>query len=398
MSVPPHLAPPVSHAVVIVLGDLGRSPRMLNHARALLARGWRVTLAGYAENALPPDLAQHPLLKTWDLAAGGAGRLRAWWGLARRLRADDSWRLVVVQNPPGFPALWALPWRLQGREVALDWHNLGASLYALARPSAGLSTKIYALCERLAARRATTVWAVSAALARSVSPTATVLADAPSAVLCAAAVAPRDRLVWWRRVLPDQPLPPDDAMWIVAPSSWGADEDHEAILHVARYWAAHAADWGAEVRPVVFIATGRGAARDAFVQEAARLPAGPVSVRTAWLPPEEYPVMLAAADAGLCLHRSSSGLDLPMKLVDMRGAGLPALVLDYGPVLRETFVEGGDGWLFKNDAELAGRIHDIVTQRGSLKKSSDGVETWEARWDRLLGPWCAVLETKGAGS
>jgi len=38
------------HAAVVVLGDIGRSPRMMNHAVSLAKAGFRVSLIGYAES------------------------------------------------------------------------------------------------------------------------------------------------------------------------------------------------------------------------------------------------------------------------------------------------------------------------------------------------------------
>ena len=68
--------------------------------------------------------------------------------------------------------------------------------------------------------------------------------------------------------------------------------------------------------------------------------------------------MVAAADIGVCMHMSSSNLDLPMKVVDMYSSKLPCFAYHY-PTIGELVIskppEKANGALFKT----ANDLHDL---------------------------------------
>jgi beta-1,4-mannosyltransferase len=84
-----------------------------------------------------------------------------------------------------------------------------------------------------------------------------------------------------------------------------------------------------------------------------------VNIRQAWLEVDDYPLIVAAADVGVCLHYSSSGYDLPMKVVDMFSAQLPCLAIGGYPSIGELittderFPAEANGMIFLNAQELA---------------------------------------------
>src|SRR5262249_46516256 len=136
-------------AVVVSLGDLGRSARMLYHARALAANGVDVDLVGFEGTPLPKAVTDERRITIrridpatlrrghfFGASYAVAGLLDAarlslrLWRTLRKLKQPD---LVLIQNPPAFPTLPVPLFSLRRRGVrfVIDWHNLGYTLLRL---------------------------------------------------------------------------------------------------------------------------------------------------------------------------------------------------------------------------------------------------------------------------
>lgn len=364
---------------MVVLGDLGRSPRMLYHAASLADAGLDVDLVGEEGAPLPPEIAARDRLTSRRLPAapeGGSGWLAAalWESLQglrliKTLLALPRPDVLLVQTPPAYPTLplTALVARWRRCHLVFDWHNLGYAILGARLGSGHAVTRAFRHYEGWAGRLARRHLCVSAALAAELRARwglsdVTVQRDAPFTTFRPLPEA--ERRARRRRLLADvsSGLTEDRVLLVASPSSWTSDEDFDLVLDAAPLISARVqAASLASAREIVIVATGRGHLRARYERafEALRTPG--FRVRTSWLAPGDYPAMLAASDVGLCLHRSVSGLDLPMKLADFRGVGLPALVLDYGPVLREVFEPGPDGWLFADAESLAGHLFRLAS-------------------------------------
>src|SRR5437762_902356 len=414
-------------AVVVSLGDLGRSARMLYHARALAANGVDVDLVGFEGTPLPKAVRDEPRITVRRLdpatlrlrrrsssagyAAAGlldAARLSLrLWRILRRLQKPD---LVLVQNPPAFPTLFVTWFSLRGRGVrfVLDWHNLGYTLLRLRLGRWHPAVRLARWFERRDARRVDANLCVSRGLAAFLESRfgvqqARVLYDRPASSFVPMERAERER---FRQALFSRLGVHGGVVgFIVCPTSWTEDEDFDLVIDALpplderiRGWEA--AGTGRRFPNIVILVTGDGARRAEFERRFAGLMARRIQLRARWLEPEDYPKVVGSADLGLCLHRSSSGLDIPMKVADLFGAGVPVCALDYGIGLGERVRHGDNGFLFSTARQLADVLFDLFEafpqDQSMLDRLRTGARksarpTWEEGWLReakpvLLGP------------
>src|SRR5688500_5473138 len=306
---------------VIVLGDVGRSPRMQYHAVSLAAAGSDVDLIGLEGAAPIPAVATNARIRVHRLrdrafagrARGGVRRFV--WGSALRA-VGQGVRLfgtliriprpdvILVQTPPAVPAL-SIAWlaaRIRRSRLVIDWHNLSHTIAAVKVGDHHRAVKALARSERRWAKRADGHLTVSKALAdwlaREYRVTAVVTYDRPSDAFAPPSPAAASAL--WNTLAAQYQFGSARPPIVVCPTSWTPDEDFdlllEALERAERRLTGNAGRGdipaGLSTPALAVFLTGRGAQREAFEQRAARRNFKAIAVKTLWLEPADYPTLV----------------------------------------------------------------------------------------------------------
>ncbi|PVH85925.1 glycosyltransferase family 33 protein [Cadophora sp. DSE1049] len=413
---------------VLVLGDIGRSPRMQYHAMSIAKHGGRVDVIGYQESTLHPGLIDNPLISIVPLPPPPpplranklpfiiAGPLKVLWQiwslfhtLGYRTKAS---RWLLVQNPPSIPTLFIaiITCFLRNTHLIIDWHNYGWTILAGTRGEKHPFVMISKYYEALLGSWAPTAsFTVTDAMQKQLrnkpynikSPIFT-LHDRPASIFQPIS-SPDSRRAFLQRIPESQKHAQDimagTAKLLVSSTSWTPDEDFNLLLEALCTYAASSD----KLPPILAIITGKGPQKQMYLDRIATLTKDSklnnVTISTAWLSAEDYATLLACADLGVCLHMSSSGVDLPMKVVDMFGAGLP--VVGYGNYESwgELVKDGVNGKSFVTSNELADILDELFSE-GSGKQLArlrqgaveEGSRRWDEEWDTVVGRLLGLCE------
>ncbi|KAF8557404.1 glycosyltransferase family 33 protein [Imleria badia] len=468
--------PKLRSVAIIVLGDVGRSPRMMYHAESFAKLGFDTYLIGYRESKPVPSLTSLPHVRLCYLSEPPSFLRKVPFVLAAPVKIlhqvtsilymlmftiSSPPEFIIVQNPPSIPTL-ALVWlvgRVRSSKIIIDWHNLGYSILVLKLGPSHPFVKIAKWFERTFGRSAYAHLFVTRAMQDHLVTEwgligqKTVLHDRPPSHFhrCSPPevhelflrLGPSLTSPSLKNYLPSSNTPyttqftttkmssstqsslysvnmpelrNDRVALLVSSTSWTPDEDFTILLDALKLYEKRALRVNKEnpgkLPRIWMVITGKGPLKAKYMADVNRLQEEWSYVRCSslWLEAEDYPLLLGSADLGICLHSSSSALDLPMKVVDMFGCGLPVCALDFA-CLSELVHDGENGLVFKNARELAGQLEMLLTSfpnavslaklRSSLQLASQSRVsqlvrhkeslswewgTWTNNWNRVVKP------------
>ncbi|KAH9982176.1 glycosyltransferase family 33 protein [Lactifluus volemus] len=449
--------PRLRSVAILVLGDIGRSPRMMYHAESFAKLQFETFFVGYGGSKPVPSLLGLSHVHFLYLSQPPPSLRKLPFVIFAPIKIAQQvfsvlyallWRIphppefILVQNPPSIPTL-ALVWlasALRGSKVIIDWHNLGYSILALKLGSNHIFVKLAKMFEARFGRSAYAHLFVTQAMHDflmkewNLRGLEAVLHDRPPAHFRPANASEIHEVSYQRhmprsssfdppsstlltQITPHAPptLRSDRPVVLVSSTSWTEDEDFSILLDALSIYEHRArAARGALPRILMFV-TGKGPLREAYMHKARILQDGEqgevwqwVRIISAWLEAKDYPLCLVwSADLGISLHSSSSALDLPMKIVDMFGCGVPVCALDFA-CLPELVIEGKNGVIFQDAAGLADQLENLLggfpnareleKLRASLRRvveptsQSNGDDegwawnSWGDNWTRVVRP------------
>jgi len=374
---------------VVVLGDVGHSPRMCYHALSLANNDNQVDLIGFSGSE-PPDQVKSnsnicirhipkvqnipqflPRLVKYFVKAV----LQSVY-LLISLPLFSYLDCILVQTPPGVPTLPVLYVYcfLKGTRLMVDFHNYSHTILSLSCGPSHPLVKLTKVLEGIFGRQARAAFCVTKAMQEDLANNwciqADVLHDRPAEKFRPISVEEKHQL--YLRLSKEYAelggsclestvltqytdgavkLRDDRPGVIVSSTSWTEDEDFSILLAALQQYE-HKKMNGNDLPDLICIITGKGDLKDFYLNKIKEINFNHVKFITPWLSAEDYPLVVSSADIGVSLHTSSSGLDLPMKVVDMFGCGLPVAAIQF-PAIGELVEDGVNGEIFSDSDQLA---------------------------------------------
>ena len=403
------------NVAILVLGDLNRSPRMLNHCVAIsesFPNINEISLIGYDSNDIRNDINSNPKIKRYNISkiinnlsnflprflfifTSFFKILFQIFSMFFILIRIPKFQFLILQNPPGIPSMF-ICWivcKLRSAKFIIDWHNYGYTILKVNnRPN--FIVKIAEKYEKFFGKKSHMNFCVSQAEKRDLKKNfgidAICLPDKPLLGLFKFLTSEQAPELYKKYKQLNTLLDKNRPILMISSTSWTPDEDFNMLLN-SLIKTEEILNKNNNLKKVLFLITGKGPMKENFMKKVNESNLKIFNVKSIWLDSDDYPKLLALCDLGICLHYSSSGIDLPMKVVDMFSACLPAAAIYY-PTIEELVKNEENGFTFRNEKELSKILKNAVEEiskngkweklekfRKKLKKDLNE-ENWVAQW------------------
>ncbi|KAI3658148.1 hypothetical protein MP638_001611 [Amoeboaphelidium occidentale] len=310
---------------------------------------------------------------------------------------------ILIQNPPSIPTILIAritAWMMSSKLI-IDWHNLGYSILALRLGPKSFVVSLAATYERYFGSFADLNICVTEAFRKFLMnewklKNIHVLYDkAPEHFK---RLNDQEISVFRERLDSEYGVSlasqkQKKPFIIVTSTSWTEDEDM-SLLFDAIADVDNAIKRSQDYPDILLVITGKGPQKAFYETRAKSMKLEKVHIKMLWLKIEDYPKLLGSADLGVSMHYSSSNLDLPMKVVDMFGCGLPVVAVNF-ECLHELVTHGVTGMVFETKEELSREIlrlikgfpdSELLAQLRKGVSSKFLKDTWNKNWDSTLWP------------
>ncbi|OAD55275.1 Chitobiosyldiphosphodolichol beta-mannosyltransferase [Eufriesea mexicana] len=351
---------------IVVLGDLGRSPRMQYHAISFVKEGFTVDFIGYPGSSPLKQIKENSRIQIYylrpppkiedKLSRSFYYMIKTIWQTFNLLWVLFNKHIpsyILIQNPPAIPTI-PVCWFYSivvGSQFIIDWHNYAYTLMALSLKDDHFLVKFAKIIEIYFGSKAHYSFCVSQAMKEDLQKKwqilSKVLYDRPGNQFQPISLAEKHAFLLKLKCIENEiHLPSKRLGLIVSSTSWTEDEDFSILLNALQEYENAIVQNTCNLPDLICIITGKGPLKEFYTAIIKLKNWEHVTVLTPWLESEDYPKMLASADLGICLHTSSSGLDLPMKIIDMFGCKLPVCAYNFK-------------WIGKNESYYRNILNNI---------------------------------------
>lgn len=377
---------------IFVMGDIGRSPRMMNHAIEFAQNEeTAVEIIGQVQSELPLFFASENIrVRTiTSKYLQTLKRLPSFLYLFFRIFVETmilfyhfmfqirpKYNIVVVQNPPGIPVIIVLffyKWIFNAK-IWVDVHNFGYTLYQTKNK---YLLKILKLVEIYSIRfTADRVFVVSKNMKEHLNSdwrikNVTVLYDKPNFRTFRKmelkekhnflinfpefTIGVHETLISTHSNKGVYEEKTDRPLLFVVSSSWSHDDYFDLLIEAVKKYSVKEEN----TRKLFFIMTGSGPLKSQYSRVFLNFELKNIQFAILWFQMADYPKIIGSVDYGISLHNSTSGFDLPIKALDYMACEVPCLAYNYTKTIGELVIEKKNGMLFNSADELMAIFEEL---------------------------------------